>query len=137
MLDSLHFPFTQMLYLKFNWKRSIGSGEEGFCLLILLLRYHLKNGEALHLKNKLSYLSQEDELCYIWLKKNLLLNSLCPFQPNSAQSILGLRVFIFFNEAACPIFKGRWLKNSENTLTKFKNLLLNGAGRSIKKKEHP
>ena len=45
-------------------------------------------------------------------------------QPNSAQSILGGLGFILLNWRVPPFSKGRSIQNSEKTLTKFNNLLL-------------
>ena len=46
------------------------------------------------------------------------------FHPNLAQSISGWRGFKFVQMKAPAFSKGRLLRNSENTLTKFKTLLL-------------
>ena len=46
------------------------------------------------------------------------------FQPNLAQSILEWRGFKFVQMKGAALTKGRWLRNSENTLTHFKNLHL-------------
>ena len=51
-------------------------------------------------------------------------DSLDQFQPNLAKIILGWRVyFSLFKWRASPFSKERWLRNSENTLPKFKNHL--------------